>query len=484
MSRLLGFSQKLTIAVGSVYFFYQPCSVLAQVEGSRLQLPNGSEVMIPDPPPTLTPDPPDASPSPSPGAEALQVPQDPLQVRIEQTQELSLEEALALGVAQNPEIQEAQLDVKAAEVNQRQVRAAYAPTLRSSASYSLSQLSRVNPPPADGDLSATLFDLTYTLLDPGRDFDTQIADIDLRIRQLTLTQRIQQIKLQVAEAYYNLQRAEADVIIRQSAVDQQETNLQETVDREDVGLGTRFDVLSARANLADRQTQLIRAQNDRRTQQRALAERLNFAVPTDVLATQPLEPQGEWDLTLEDSIVAALTSREELELQRQSRQRAEAQAQQAEAILKPRVRLNANISTSDITELEEGLGLGYSAAASVDYTWFDGGSSAAQAEVAKITAETTTKQFDQERNTIRQEVEAAFFLLNSNLDQINASKTAVEDAEEAFELARLRFNAGIGTQREVLDAEDDLTTARATLANAIIEYNRSLARLKRSSNQL
>jgi OMF family outer membrane factor len=484
MSHLLKRVKRLTIAAGSLYFFCQPCSILAQRERSTLKLPNGSEVIIPDPPPTFTPEARDVSPAPSPGAEALQIPQDPLQVRIEQTQELSLEEALALGVAQNPEIQEAELDVRAAEANQRQVRAAYAPTLRSSASYSLTQLSRVNPPPVDGDLSATLFDLTYTLLDPGRDWDTQIADIDLRIRQLTLAQLIQRVKLQVAESYYNLQRAEADVIIRQSAVDQQETNLQETIDREEVGLGTRFDVLSARANLADRQTQLIRAQNERRTQQRALAERLNFAIPTDVLATQPLDPQGRWDLTLEESIIAALSAREELELQRQNRLRAEAQAQRAEAILKPRVRLSANISTSDVTELQEGLGLGYSAAASVDYTWFDGGSSAAQAEIANISAEATAKQFEQDRNAIRQEVEEAFFLLNSNLNQIKASKTSVEDAQEAFELARLRFNAGIGTQREVLDAEDDLTTARATLANAIIEYNRSLARLKRSTNQL
>lgn len=48
----------------------------------------------------------------------------------------------------------------------------------------------------------------------------------------------------------------------------------------------------------------------------------------------------------------------------------------------------------------------------------------------------------------------------------------------------LRFEAGLGTQREVLDALADQTTAQANLANAVIEYNRALVRLQRSVNDL
>ena len=47
-------------------------------------------------------------------------------------------------------------------------------------------------------------------------------------------------------------------------------------------------------------------------------------------------------------------------------------------------------------------------------------------------------------------------------------------------LARLRFQAGVGTQTEVIDAEDDLTEAEGNRVTAIIEYNRSLATLQRN----
>jgi outer membrane protein TolC len=45
----------------------------------------------------------------------------------------------------------------------------------------------------------------------------------------------------------------------------------------------------------------------------------------------------------------------------------------------------------------------------------------------------------------------------------------VNEAEEAFELATLRFNRGIGTQLEVSDAQLALLTARSTEARATFD---------------
>jgi OMF family outer membrane factor len=50
---------------------------------------------------------------------------------------------------------------------------------------------------------------------------------------------------------------------------------------------------------------------------------------------------------------------------------------------------------------------------------------------------------------------------------------------EALRLARLRFQAGVTTQREVVDNQRDLTRAQQTYVNAVADYNITIAELRR-----
>lgn len=82
------------------------------------------------------------------------------------------------------------------------------------------------------------------------------------------------------------------------------------------------------------------------------------------------------------------------------------------------------------------------------------------------------------------EVENAFYNLNANRDNIKTANDALGTSEESLRLARLRFQAGAGTQTEVIDAQTELTTARGNLLNAIIDYNQSYAELQRAVSNL
>ena len=57
-------------------------------------------------------------------------------------------------------------------------------------------------------------------------------------------------------------------------------------------------------------------------------------------------------------------------------------------------------------------------------------------------------------------------------------------AEEALRLARLRLDAGVGTQLEVITAESDRTRAEVNRLQAIIGYNQSRANLERAISGL
>ena len=57
-------------------------------------------------------------------------------------------------------------------------------------------------------------------------------------------------------------------------------------------------------------------------------------------------------------------------------------------------------------------------------------------------------------------------------------------AVESLRLARLRFQAGVGTQTDVIDAQTQLTTARGSLLASITDYNQSYVTLQREVSNL
>jgi OMF family outer membrane factor len=55
----------------------------------------------------------------------------------------------------------------------------------------------------------------------------------------------------------------------------------------------------------------------------------------------------------------------------------------------------------------------------------------------------------------------------------------VLSTRESLRLARLRFQAGVGTQRNVVDSQRDATTAEVEYSNSVSKYNTNVAQLRR-----
>jgi OMF family outer membrane factor len=123
----------------------------------------------------------------------------------------------------------------------------------------------------------------------------------------------------------------------------------------------------------------------------------------------------------------------------------------------------------------------YSNAVGLNATWaiFDGGRARAQYRQNKQRAEESKFNFASERDRIRSEVEDSFFNLRKASQNIHTSASEVLSTAESLRLARLRFQAGVTTQREVVDTQRDLTKAEVSYANAITDYNVSIAELRR-----
>jgi OMF family outer membrane factor len=110
---------------------------------------------------------------------------------------------------------------------------------------------------------------------------------------------------------------------------------------------------------------------------------------------------------------------------------------------------------------------------------FDGGAARAQYRQAKQRAQENSFRFADTRDRLRFEVEESFYELRQANRNIQTTSREVLSSRESLRLARLRFQAGVSTQREVVDNQRDLTQAEVRYAQALAQYNISVAEMRR-----
>ena len=63
---------------------------------------------------------------------------------------------------------------------------------------------------------------------------------------------------------------------------------------------------------------------------------------------------------------------------------------------------------------------------------------------------------------------------------IPTTKVAVEQSQEDYKIAQVRYSAGVGTNLDVIDAQVALTTAQTNYIQALYDYNTSKASLDKA----
>jgi len=479
-------------------FLAQTAETSSPLEGDTLPPSTLGEPIYPLPPDDADLD--TLNPDPNP----LLLPTQPEEVEILGTQPITLEQAIELAYRNNESLQIARLELERSHEALREARAALLPDLDLSSDLTARNTTGTSGFSFFGDgftgggftgdgfsteeeidtTTQSTLELSYDLYTSGRRAASiRAAEEQVRLQELALERQREQLRLDTINDYYDLQEAIEQIRINQAFLDEAERNLRDTELREEVGVGTRFDVLRAEVQAANARQQLVQARSDRRTAQRQLAQRLALP-PSLEVTTEPVAVAGTWPLSLEETIVTAFQNRAELEEPLVQRTISEQQQRIARAAVGPQISLFANYSVRETFGDGDSPSDNYSLGARLRWQLYDGGAAGAQADQEERNQEIAETQFSQARNQVRLEVEQAYFSLEANRDNIDTARLAVEQAEEALELARLRFNAGVGTQLDVLSAQSDLTDAEGSLVTAILGYNRALAALQRAVSNL
>ncbi|MEH1887358.1 TolC family protein [Nostoc sp.] len=472
-------------------------SVLPATVPGTVTPATGNSVLPATVPGTVTPAPGGSVQVPNnliPNSNPLQFPTKAEEVTFQGNQPITLAQALELARRNNHDLQVSILQLERSRAAVREAQAALLPTLGVSADITRSQsassqlqdeLSRQQGFPSNTGSPSTGFNgqaqLTYNLYTSGnREATIRQAEEQERSDELAVETQYETIRLNVATDYYNLQQADEQVRISQSAVTNSAASLRDAESLERAGVGTRFDVLRSQVTLANSQQNLTNAISQQQIARRQLATRISLAQSVNISAADPVQLAGLWNQTLEQTIVLAFQNRSELQQQLAQRNISEQQRRQALSALGPQVSLVASYSLLDQFNDSVSVTDGYSVGVRASLSLYDGGAARARASQAKANIAIAETQFAEQRNQIRFQVEQAYSNQQSSLENVQTSNTALEQAREALRLARLRFQAGVGTQTDVINSENDLTQAEGNRVTAILGYNRALAQLQRS----
>jgi outer membrane protein TolC len=333
--------------------------------------------------------------------------------------------------------------------------------------------------------------LNYDVFTSGRrSANIRAAEEEVRFNELELERAVEQLRLDVTGAFYNLQDGDQQVRIEEDAVRRATIILRDATLLREAQLATRLDEVNARVELDNAQQRLVRAQSQQQTARRELARLLNLPSVIDILAANPVQQADAWRLSLPESIVLALQNRAELEQQLVQRNISEQRRRSVLAALGPTVSVFASynllqLSTGDPSEFaSRGFANGYSLGARMRWDLFDGGAVKARARQEEVNRAIAETRFADVSKQVRLDVERAYYNLTSSQRNIQTATVSLEGAREALRLARLRFQAGVGPLSDVITAESNVTEAEGNRVRAILDYNRALAALQRAISNL
>ncbi|PSF37163.1 transporter [Aphanothece hegewaldii CCALA 016] len=435
----------------------------------------------------------------NPSGNPLIFPTVPDEVDIKTVQPISLNQAIELALQNNKDLQSARIQLTQRQEQLTEQRARLFPALDAQFNFSRDssisaaqqnlQLRRqaeaagqdfvgINKEStnATGQLS-----LTYNIYTGGeRAAQLKRAEREIKRQKLEVERAAEEVRFQAADNYYQLQRRDAEVAIAQAAIEDATQSLRDAQLLEQAGLGTRFSVLQAEVDVARANQELTTAISNQRIARRTLVQLLSLGQKVELTAADAIREAGNWPISLEESIVLAYKNRSELEQQLVARDIGEQDRKIALSEIKPKVDFSANYEYADNFDDEISVVDGYSFVATARWRFVDGGRAFSRARQADRQIDLANNEFARIRNQVRLEVEQSYYQMVANQENIQTAALSVESATESLRLARLRFQAGVGTQTDVINSQRDLTDARSRYLQAIVDYNRSLNDLQRS----
>ncbi len=377
----------------------------------------------------------------------------------------TLQQALRQAYQSNPSLQSTRAALRAQDESVAQARAGLRPSVSASATGSSQQSLDAGAGSPTNSFRASL-NANLMLYDGGRTRDAiAAAENTVYATQANLRAAEQGILLQATIAYLDVRRDQHLLALAQNNVKVIEKQVQATKDRFEVGAVTRTQVALVEAQLAAAKTQLA-AKSGALALSREVYRAVIGNAPVNLQAP-PALPKLPASVSEAESI--AMREHPALVAARFNEKAAEFDLARARAARSPTLGIGGSVDYSNSNQPPI-FGGGERTSASVALTGkmpiYQGGAlSSAMRSAAEILASRKANTQDTMRS-VRQSTASAWANVRVANASITAAKLQIEASQAAFDGIQEEVRLGARTTLDLLDAEQNLLTARSSLASA------------------
>lgn len=293
-------------------------------------------------------------------------------------------------------------------------------------------------------------------------------------------QAYNEMKETATTGYFNMLNAGNMKALRQESVDRLQAHLDNVIAQYNVGIVARADVLRSEVELANAKQDYITASNQYDVAEATLNNIIGTPLGTTLLLKDRLQYEP-YENDMAYCLAYSEQHRPELKQAEYAIDSAEAALVVARSGHMPKVYANASNNWggngSDWPgDDDENWSVGVTASMNV----FDSGVTWSKIHAAQENLAKAKESQRQIKDNVELEVRTDYLNLREAEKRITTTQVAVASAEEDYHIAVVRYQAGVGTNIDVMDAQEALTQAKTNYYQALYNYNTSKAALNTS----
>ncbi|MCH7959363.1 MAG: TolC family protein [Candidatus Hydrogenedentes bacterium] len=409
---------------------------------------------------------------------------------------LDLDMAITIALRDNPSIKAAEARVVQAQARRAQARSAYLPALDSSATASVTNLSRsalsANPLIADRTFEnyETSLLANWLVFDGlGRKFRTLAARSGLKGSQASLHEAQRLLLSGVATAFYTVQLARENITIAEADREFNQRQLTEAQARRRVGSGSLSDELNFRVRVQTAESAVVRADRDLRVARVVLLELMGVsdaeAPETLRVALLQQEEPGLMRVPDVDPLMDhAEKARPDMMEARYLKEQTEAGVKIERSQFFPTVAAFASGDARRGDNLYfEGDDIASTVGVSVRYNIFSGGRRRAAVREAQAANEEVGYLVESIRIRVAAEVRRSLEILTAAQQELLIQRETTQFVERNRELVEREYRSGQGSLVRLNEAQRDLIAQRGRLALARVVLRQSWFDLKTATGE-
>jgi len=400
---------------------------------------------------------------------------------------LTLEQSIERALEFNPVVYQGLAQVEGAKAKLNQAQANFGPQLSFSATAAPTSSVTGLPPliplqTVQYNYYENEFQLSLPLYSGGKlenQLDQQHAEVTVSEKNLSNTK--EQLVLDTTLTYINVLESQKLLALTQESYDNTNKHLHNVKERFVVGVAIRTDILRSEVELANITQDLIKARNACKLNLLTLNSLLKLPLATelelpDIVGSDIITTPS---VSVDECVKTALAIHPQLIGGKAGIASARYAFEASKSGRRPTLTLFGYYDWAESDRFPP-HGDNWQVGLSMNFNVLDSGLIKGQVRQSKATLEETEARYQKLQDDMVLEVQQAWFNLMEAKERSVAAQMVLEKAQEDYHMAEERYEVGVGTNIDVLDAQEALVKSRTNYIQSEYDVVRDQAKLSKA----